>query len=491
MSTHVDVLIIGAGLSGVGTAAHLRRAFPERSLAIVERRERVGGTWDLFRYPGIRSDADMYSFGFAFRPWKDSKVLADGPAIRDYIEQTAADAGVLDLIRFGTRTTAASWSSEDAGWTVTVEDVASGRTEEITCSFLVSCTGYYDQDGGHAPTFPGQERFGGQIVHPQHWPEDLDHTGRRVVVIGSGATAVTLVPAMAGQAEHVTMLQRSPSYVISLPAEDKISGLLGRVLSDATVYRLGRARNIALNRAIYLACRRWPEASRKALLASVRRQVGPDVDMRHFTPRYMPWDERLCAVPDGDLFAVLRDGSASVVTDTIETFTETGIRLTSGQELEADVIVTATGLELQMLGGIDLVVDGEQRDFSRQMTYKATLIEGVPNFGWVFGYTNAPWTLKSDIAAGYLVRLLRHLDEHGHDYAVPRDHGGHALDDGMLDTLQSGYVQRAKGLMPRQGRSGPWQVRMHYGKDKRMLLSDPVDDGNLQFGSARARVPSS
>lgn len=485
MSTHTDILIIGAGLSGIGTASHLSARFPGKSIAILERRERVGGTWDLFRYPGIRSDADMFSFGYEFRPWTDTKVLADGDSIRDYIEGSARDHGVMDAIEFNTRTTSVSWSSNDARWTVDAVDEKTGEESVRTASFLINCAGYYDHDEAHDPSFPGSERFRGEIVHPQFWPEGLDYAGKKVVVIGSGATAVTVVPAMAGVAEHVTMLQRSPSYVIALPANDAISGVLNRFLSERTVYRFGRWRNIAINRALYLACRRWPKAMRKLLLAQVRRRIGPDVDMAHFTPRYDPWDERLCAVPDGDLFDVLRDGSASVVTDTIETFTETGIRLSSGAELEADIIVTATGLKLQMLGGVDMQVDGEPKAFSDQLTYKATLIEGIPNFGWIFGYTNAPWTLKSDIAAGYLCELLAHMDANGHDSVVPRDRDGSALDDGMLDMLQSGYVQRGKDLMPRQGTGGPWQVRMHYGKDKAMLAA-PVDDGNLQFGSVAA-----
>lgn len=491
MTTHVDTLIIGAGLSGVGTACHLQRRFPDRTLAILERRERVGGTWDLFRYPGIRSDSDMFTFGYDFRPWHDLKVLADGDSIQQYVEETAVEYDVLDKIQFGVKVISAEWSSTDELWTITsiheVNGEPTGETSTITANFLISCTGYYSHDEGYAPEFAGIDEFGGQVIHPQFWPEDLDYTGKKVVVIGSGATAVTLVPIMSEDAEHVTMLQRSPSYVISIPSYDKISEFLGKFLSQDTVYRFGRWRNIGMQRGIYLASRRWPKAMRKFLLSQAEKQLGPDVDMAHFTPTYMPWDERLCAVPNGDLFTSLRGGRASVVTDTIDTFTEGGIRLSSGEELEADIVVTATGLTLQMLGGIELRVDGEERRFEDQMTYKATLVEGMPNFGWVFGYTNAPWTLKSDIAAHYLVRLLAHMEANGHSVVVPRDLGDQSAGIGMLDGLQSGYVQRAKSILPRQGKSAPWQVVMHYGKDKELLLKQPVADEHLQFSSALAQ----
>ncbi|MFV0460832.1 MAG: flavin-containing monooxygenase [Actinomycetales bacterium] len=487
---HVDVLIVGAGLSGIGTAHHITQAFPERSIALIERRERVGGTWDLFRYPGIRSDSDMFSFGYNFRPWDDLKTLADGDSIRQYIEDTAREDGVLDKIHHGLRTISADWSSSQGRWTVTAVHEATGQVRTFTCTFFISCTGYYNHDEGYLPQFPGIEEFGGQVVHPQHWPEDLDYAGKKVVVIGSGATAVTLIPAMADSTEHITMLQRSPSYVFSLPSFDKISQTLRRVLPKDTVYQLGRRRNIAIQRALYLACRRWPKAMRRYLLSQVQRQVGPNVDMAHFTPNYMPWDERLCAVPDGDLFRVLREGKASVVTDRIDTFTENGIRLESGQELEADIVITATGLNLQMLGGMTLSVDGQAREFADQLTYKATLIESVPNMAWMFGYTNAPWTLKSDLAGEYLCRLFQHMDENGYDVVEPRDTQGMALDSGMLDSLASGYVQRGKGTMPRQGTSGPWQVRMHLGQDSKMLLSDRVDDGHLVFSRTADSVES-
>ncbi len=478
---HFDVLIIGAGLSGIGTACQVIDQHPGKSIAVLERRERLGGTWDLFKYPGIRSDSDMFTFGYEFRPWHDLKVLADGASIRQYIEDTATEYGIDEKIHYGLKIVTADWSSADSRWTLTALHEASGEIVTYTCGFLISCTGYYNYDAGYLPEFPGADRFEGRSIHPQHWPEDLDYTGKKVVVIGSGATAVTLVPAMAGKAGHVTMLQRSPSYVFSLPAVDKISGVLGRVLPDRTVYAFARWRNIVIQRGLYLACRRFPKTMRTFLLGQVKRKVGPDVDMSHFTPQYMPWDERLCAVPDGDLFEALKSGDASVVTDHIETFTEKGILLKSGQELEADIIVTATGLQVQMLGGMKLTVDGEARELHDQMTYKGVLVEDLPNLAWIFGYTNAPWTLKSDIAGKYLCRLFEHMDDHGHMVATPRDADDSALDMGMLDQLQSGYVQRAKDTLPRQGSKNPWKVLMHYGQDSKLLLEDPVADGLLSF----------
>ena len=479
---HFDVLIIGAGLSGIGTACHVTAEFPNRTIAVLERRERLGGTWDLFRYPGVRSDSDMFTFGYKFRPWQDVKVLADGASIRQYIADTAAEFGIDEKIHYGLKVVNADWSSLQSRWTVTTLHEATGETRTYTCGYLISCTGYYNYDAGYLPAFPGVDQFKGRCVHPQQWPEDLDYTGKKVVVIGSGATAVTLVPAIAGDAEHVTMLQRSPSYIFSLPAVDKISEVLGRFLPDRWVYELARKRNIAIQRQMYLACRRWPTQMRRLLLWRVRRRVGPSVDMSHFTPKYMPWDQRLCAVPNGDLFKVLASGEASVVTDQIDTFTEKGILLKSGRELEADIIVTATGLSIQMLGGMKLSVDGEARELHDQMTYKGVLVENIPNMAWVFGYTNASWTLKADIAGAYLVRLFRHMDANGYAVATPRDVEDCALDVGMFDQLQSGYVQRGQDTMPRQGSKHPWKVLMHYEKDSKMLLEDPVEDGVLRFG---------
>lgn len=433
MNQHFDVLIIGAGLSGIGTACHVTAEFPDKTIALLERRERLGGTWDLFRYPGVRSDSDMFTFGYKFRPWRDVKVLADGASIRQYIADTATEFGVDEKIHYGLKVNTAEWSSRQCRWTVAGVHEATGETRTYTCDYLISCTGYYNYDAGYLPDFPGVHRFGGRCVHPQHWPEDLDYSGKKVVVIGSGATAVTLVPAMAGSnpgsAAHVTMLQR-------------------------------------------------------LLLWEVRRRLGRSVDMSNFTPNYLPWDERLCAVPNGDLFKTLASGAASVVTDQIETFTEKGILCKSGREIEADIIVTATGLNIQMLGGMRLIVDGAEYQLPEKMTYKGVLLENAPNLAWIIGYTNASWTLKSDIAGAYLCRLLRHMADNGYTVATPRDAQDCALDVGMFDQLNSGYVKRGQDIMPRQGSKHPWRVLMHYEKDAKILLEDPIDDGVLHFAAA-------
>ncbi|MFI4938914.1 MAG: flavin-containing monooxygenase [Burkholderiales bacterium] len=476
-----DILIVGAGLSGIGTACQLQQAFPHKSIGIVERRNSIGGTWDLFRYPGIRSDSDMFSFGFNFRPWNELKTLADGPSIKNYIEQTAREYGVLDKIHYGLKSTHANWDSKKKSWTVTAVHEATGEARKLTARFLALCTGYYNYDAGFLPTFPGEELYKGQKIHPQFWPEKLDYTGKKVVVIGSGATAVTLVPAMAEKAGHVTMLQRSPSYIFSLPGYDKITEALMKILPEKWAFGMARRRNILIQRWLYLACRRWPQFMRSFLLKHVQKRIGQHVDMRHFTPKYMPWDERLCAVPDCDLFNALRAGKASVETDHIDTFTKTGIRLQSGKELDADIIVTATGLNVQMLGGMELSLDHRVRPFNQAMIYKGVMVEDLPNLAWVFGYTNASWTLKSDLAAMYMIRLLKHMEKHGLNVAIPGDVTQCKRDIAMLDSLQSGYVRRALDALPRQGNKYPWQVDMHYGKDKKMLLEQPIVDGILFF----------
>lgn len=483
MSTDFDVLIIGAGISGIGMACHLARERPGLRVAILERRQAIGGTWDLFRYPGIRSDSDMMSFGYRFRPWTGTAILADGPSIQRYLQETAREWGVDRLVQFGLKTTRCEWSSAERRWTVTTVDERSGEPRRHTCRFLVAATGYYDHDSGHAPEFAGASSFKGRIVHPQHWPDDLDYRGKRVVVIGSGATAVTLVPAMARDTAHVTMLQRSPTYVFPVPAVDALAASLQRLLPARWTYALLRQRNIKLQRLVYRASRRFPRLMRRFFLASVRRQLGKGFDMRHFTPRYMPWDERLCAVPDGDLFKALREGKASVVTDRIERFTERGVLLQSGQELAADIVVTATGLRLQILGGMELRVDGRPQPASERMTYKGVLLQDTPNFAYLFGYTNTSWTLKVDLAAAYVCRLLQEMDRRGVSVVTPRAPAGERLDESVLDSLQAGYVRRGRDALPKQGRHPPWRVMHHYEKD-RAMLAGPLDDGALEWRRA-------
>ncbi|WP_116364700.1 flavin-containing monooxygenase [Parahaliea mediterranea] len=485
-----DVLIIGAGLSGIGTACHLARECPDKRVAIVERRECMGGTWDLFRYPGIRSDSDMLSFSYDFRPWNKLRTLADGPSIREYIRQTAAEHRLEDKIHYGLQVREASWDSREQCWTLQAVCQRSGEPRHFRSRFLMSCTGYYNYDSGYRPAFPEEQRFRGTIVHPQHWPEDLDYSGKRVLVIGSGATAVTLVPAMAGTAAHVTMLQRSPSYVYSLPGSDRLTGLLARLLPGDLAYRFARRRNILLQQLTFKACRRWPQFMRRHLLRKAQKQLGPDFDMRHFSPAYMPWDERLCAVPDGDLFRVLREGSASVATGHIECFTENGVKLRSGEELAADIIVTATGLDLQMMGGMAVRVDEQELKLEEQMTYRGALVQNLPNLAWFFGYTNASWTLKADLAGRYLCRLLKYMDARGLASVTPRAPAGESMEEGILDSLQAGYVQRGRRQLPRQGRTPPWEVKMDYRHDVQQLLERPVDDPCLVFVAAADKPAS-
>ncbi|MEU6576970.1 NAD(P)/FAD-dependent oxidoreductase [Streptomyces sp. NPDC046805] len=485
---HVDVLIIGAGLSGISAACHLAEHNPGRTYTILERRARVGGTWDLFRYPGVRSDSDMYTFGYRFRAWHGTKILADGGDIRGYVQETADEHGVSRHIRFGRKAVRASWSSEAGQWTVEALDESTGESETYTCAFLVNATGYYDYDAGHRPDFPGEERFTGTVVHPQHWPEDLDFRGKRVVVIGSGATAITLVPAMAGDAAHVTMLQRSPTYVLSLPHHDPVARLMRKAgVPAGLVYRFGRSRNIALQRALYAVCRSAPTVMRKVLLAGVRAQVGGSVDMRHFTPSYKPWDQRLCVVPGGDLFKALRSGEASVATGHIETFTETGVRLTSGEEIEADIIVTATGLRVQIAGGARIEVDERPVNTRDHVIYKGVLLDGVPNLAIVLGYTNASWTLKADMASEYISRLLTYMDERDFTEVTPvATDADRAAESAMGDSLTSGYIARGDTVMPRQGTRAPWRIWNNYYRDRRALRRSPIEDPALRFGRRAA-----
>ena len=482
---HLDVLIVGAGLSGVGAAHHLQERCPGKTYAILEARDAIGGTWDLFRYPGIRSDSDMYTLGYSFRPWEEAKAIADGPSILDYVRDTAREGGIEKRIRFGHRVVSAEWSSADARWTVEARRTDNGEAVRLTCGFLFTCTGYYRYDEGYSPGFAGMERFGGRLVHPQHWPEDLDFAGRRVVVIGSGATAVTLVPAMAEEAGHVTMLQRSPSYVVSLPGEDPIANALRRVLPARMAYSIVRWKNVLMTSAFYQLSRRAPGFVKKLVRKGVEKRLpdGYDVDV-HFNPRYDPWDQRVCLVPDGDLFEAIGSGRASIVTDEIDTFTERGIRLASGAELDADVIITATGLNMLALGGMRLEVDGSEVRLPEKLGYKGMMLSDVPNLAIVIGYTNASWTLKCDLTCEFVCRLLNHMDEHGYRSCTPRN-SDPALETRPFVDLKSGYVQRAIDQFPRQGTSAPWRLYQNYARDIMLLRHGALDDGALEF-SARA-----
>jgi cation diffusion facilitator CzcD-associated flavoprotein CzcO len=481
-SEHVDVLIVGAGLSGIGAACHLQRRCPSKSFAILEARESIGGTWDLFRYPGIRSDSDMYTLGYVFKPWREAKSIADGSSILRYIEETAAENGVQNKIRFGLRATRAEYDSERCLWRVFCNRGSKEAT--FTCSFLFMCTGYYRYDEGYTPHFEGQERFGGEIVHPQHWDESLDYAGKRVVVIGSGATAITLVPAMAQRAAHVTMLQRSPSYVVSLPSEDPVAAWLRRRLPARFVYPLVRWKNVLLTMASFQLSRRRPELMKRLVRKRQEALLPADYDIdTHFTPSYNPWDQRLCLVPNGDLFDALGGGRASIVTDHIDTFTETGIRLRSGQELRADVIVTATGLNLLALGGIELAVDGRSIVLGETMSYKGMMLSGVPNMALAVGYTNASWTLKCDLTCEYVCRLLQHMDAHGYTQCVPDNSDPSVRPLPFID-FSSGYVQRAIERFPKQGSKRPWRLYQNYALDIVTLRRGSLRDEAMRFSRA-------
>jgi cation diffusion facilitator CzcD-associated flavoprotein CzcO len=475
---HVDVLVVGAGLSGIGAACRLRVEHPNRSVAILEARDASGGTWDVFRYPGIRSDSDMFTFGFRWRPWVEDRALADGPAILRYLRSVAREYAVDELIRFRHRVVAASWDSATARWTVDIDHA--GEQVQMTASFLWGCTGYYDTEQGYAPEFAGQEDFEGEVVHPQHWPEDLEYAGKRVLVIGSGATAVTLVPAMAGTAGHVTMLQRSPTYVLSLPARDPLARRLAR-LPLSVRFRIVRWKQILVQLSFYQLSRRRPAVVKRMIRSATLKQLPPGVDVdTHFKPLYNPWDQRICLVPNGDLFRSLRRGDASVVTGTIDTFTPTGVRLTTGEQLEADVVITATGLTLKPFGGVDLVVDGEKVDVTEAMAYKALMLSGIPNFAFTMGYSNASWTLKADLVADYVCRLLAHMDEHGLRRVVAEPDP--SVQPRPFIPLTSGYVLRSAHLLPQQGDRDPWRLRQNYLYDVRTVRRGRIDDGVLRFG---------
>jgi monooxygenase len=476
---HVDVLIIGAGISGIDAGYHLQARCKDRSWLILEARDAIGGTWDLFRYPGVRSDSDMYTLGFPFRPWKGDRSIVDGPSIRAYIEQTAREYGIDERIRFGHRVTGARWSSKEAQWEVDVE--TSGEVRRFTCGFLFLCSGYYDYARGYRPEWPDEAAFRGRIVHPQHWPEDLDVAGKRIVVIGSGATAVTLVPALAGQGAQVTMLQRSPTYIVSRPSRDSIAGRLQRGLPAGMAASLVRWKNVLLGIFFFSRARSRPEKVKAAILklASGSLPQGYDVE-RHFSPSYNPWDQRLCLIPDGDLFAAINQGKVAIATDRIIGFTERGIGLESGEELPADIIVTATGLDVKLLGGIELGVDGERVNVAERLSYKGMMLSDVPNLAVIFGYTNASWTLKSDLIARYVCRLLNRMERRGWRICVPRPPGG-AIDRLPMLDFSSGYVRRAEPSLPRQGPNAPWRVHQNYLRDLVAMRFRPLNDDAMEF----------
>ena len=495
---HFDVLIIGAGLSGIGAGAHLRMRSPQKTFAILEGRAATGGTWDLFRYPGVRSDSDMYTLGYSFRPWNDPKAIADGPAILSYIRETSAAYDLNEHIRFNHRVRRAEWSSEQSRWTVEAETqaVASVRRDVggpqqgcedakpevalFTCSFLYLCTGYYDYGSGYTPEWPGFDKFKGIVVHPQKWPEDLDYAGKHVLVIGSGATAVTLVPAMAEKAAHVTMLQRSPTYIASMPSQDRFANRLRSALPAMAAYTVSRWKNVLRQMFFYQLSRKRPSLMKRLIAKGVENELGKEYLEKHFTPKYNPWDQRLCLVPDSDLFRVIREGRASIVTGQIDTFTETGVTLASGEQLDADIVVTATGLVLKIMAGLRLVVDGVPVDLSKKIAYKGMMYDDVPNLAQAFGYTNASWTLKCDLTSEYVCRLLNYMDRHGYASCAPRITDPNIKPEPVLD-FNSGYVLRALHELPSQGSKAPWRLHQNYVMDLSMLRYGRVDDGTMEF----------
>jgi cation diffusion facilitator CzcD-associated flavoprotein CzcO len=479
---HFDVLIVGAGLSGIGAAVHLQQRCPDRSYAILEGRDAIGGTWDLFRYPGIRSDSDMYTLGYAFRPWRQQNAIADGPSILKYVRDTARDHGVDRAIRYGHSVKRASWSSADAKWTVEAEH--GGATQRFTCSFLFLCGGYYKYSAGYTPDFPGIGRYQGRVVHPQKWTGDIDYAGKRVLVIGSGATAVTLVPELAKTAGHVTMLQRSPTYMVSRPSKDRIANWLRGWLPPMAAYTLTRWKQVLLQQYFFNLCRRRPALAKKMILGALQKELPAGYDIAtHFTPRYNPWEQRMCLVPDSDLFDALRRKTASIVTGTIKTFTEKGVQLESGEALEADLVVTATGLDLEIFCGMELSVDGQRIDPATRYNYKGLMFSGMPNFATSFGYTNASWTLKCDLSCEYVCRLLNYMKKHGYRQAVPTLEAGTVKDVPWVD-FSSGYIHRKLHLFPKQGSEAPWRLRQNYAMDILTLRYGRIDDGVLAFSAA-------
>ncbi len=487
---HFDVIVVGAGLSGIGAGCHLKIHCPDKNYAVLEGRADIGGTWDLFRYPGIRSDSDMYTLGYAFRPWTEAKAIADGPSILKYVRETARGYGVDKRIRFNHKVVRANWSSHDARWTVDAEVGAARQPVRFTCGFLFMCSGYYDYASGYTPDFPGAAQFAGRIVHPQFWTDDIDYIGKQVVVIGSGATAVTLVPALAKKAAHVTMLQRSPSYMISAPSEDTLAHATRKFLPEKLAYALTRIRKVILQQYFYTMCMVAPNAAKKYLFGLLEKELGPEADYaRDWTPRYNPFTQRLCLVPDSDFFQALKCGQAEIVTDHIDSFTATGIRLKSGKELKADLIVTATGLKLLGLGGVSVSVDGSTITLNQKVTYKGMMYNDVPNLATSFGYTNASWTLRADLTCGYVCRLLQHMDKTGTKICLPRLHDTKMKTQPWVN-FSSGYFQRAADILPKQGDKKPWVQAQNYTLDLMMLKYGAVADGVMEFSSPKAAAPA-
>jgi monooxygenase len=490
MTEFVDVVIVGAGISGISAAWHLQDRCPDKSYVVLERRENLGGTWDLFKYPGIRSDSEMFTLGFRFKPWTSEKAIADGPSIMSYLEETVAEYGIDKHIRYSQKVVAADWSDEDNRWTVRIE--TDGEVREISCAFLLACSGYYNYDEGYTPEFAGRDDFEGTIIHPQHWPQDLDYAGKKVVIIGSGATAITLVPALAKSgAGHVTMLQRSPTYIGTLPEIDPFTVRMNKTLPEKPAYVVNRWKNIVFQSGQYQVSRRFPKFMRKTLMTMAKRRLpeGYDVE-KHFGPRYNPWDERLCLAPNGDLFRTIKKGKADVVTDTIERFTRTGIKLTSGQELEADIIVTATGLNLQLFGGAEILRNGEAVDLHDTMAYKGMMLTHMPNMAFTIGYTNASWTLKADLVSEFACRVLNYMDDNGFDRVEPQ-HPGNSVDERPLMDFTPGYVLRALDYLPKAGHVAPWRLKQNYLLDLNLIRRGKVDDEALLFTKHRVPVTAS
>jgi monooxygenase len=486
----VDVLIVGAGLSGIAAAYYIQTHCPTKRYAILEARGAIGGTWDLFRYPGVRSDSDMHTLGYSFRPWPERKAIADGPSILKYVRETATAFGIDQQIRFQHRVRHLAWSTEAARWTVDVERGPDQEHLQLTCSFLFMCTGYYDYDQGYTPDWPGVVRFQGRIVHPQRWPQDLEYAGKRIVVIGSGATAVTLAPALAERAAHVVMVQRSPTYIVARPTEDALGNWLHRRFPARLADQLTRWKNIALGMYFYWLARRRPEQVRATILQWTRAQLGPEYDIeRDFSPRYNPWDQRLCLVPDGDLFNAIKAGKVSIVTDAIDRFTETGIQLASGQKLEADIIITATGLSMRLMAGVALEVDGVPVDLGQTLSYKGIMYSDVPNLAQAIGYTNASWTLKCELIAGYVCRLLNYMDARGYTTCLPKRPVDMPAEASAV-ALTSGYVERARAALPRQGARRPWRTYNNYVRDLMIMRFGAVNDGTMRFARGDQRAPA-